>query len=208
MRLKLVTIRDVPPSCEVDELVEYDQVSPADFLSERADGCGRDDIEMQGSELTPEQAMDGGLAFKANYSRELAQRLDPWAKVEAGERTLSDKPTMSEAEIMGALGVKRGDGQLIHRSATAVRKHNLTPDRAGRCPNKEEWKQISDELTSEGAKALLASIQTTTRAKALGLDVVVTALSVMPEGTMLDARALAVACQDRKALDAYLATLA
>jgi hypothetical protein len=168
---------------------------------------GREDMEMHGIELTPEQAAVPEIAFRTATARDMAQKLDPWAKVEAGLRILADAPTTNEAEMMALLSVKRGDGQLIHRSATAIRKHGLSPDKSARCLNKEEWKQVADELTREGAVALLASLQTTTRAKALGWDIVSGALAVMPEGTLVDARKLG-ACQDRKSLDAYLATLA
>lgn len=171
-------------------------------------GCGREDVDMQGSELTPEQAMDAEMSFKSNYIVELAKRLDPWAKVEAGSRLLATRPSISEAETMAALGVKRGDGQLIHRAATAISKHRLTPDRSGRCPSKEEWKAIGDEATAAGAAALLHKYQTETRAKALGLDVVKAALGVLPEGTMLDARALAVAMESRETFDTYIVSIA
>lgn len=168
-------------------------------------GCGREDLDMIGIELTTEQATMQEVAYRTNVERDLAARLDPWSKVEAGERVLADKPTTNETEMMSVLGAKRGDGQLIHRSASAIRKHGLTPNRKGRCPSKEEWKAILDEMTSEGAKALLARYQTDTRAKALGVDQVAKALSVLPEGTILDARALSVAMSSREALDAFLA---
>lgn len=165
-------------------------------------GCGRDlDVATVDA---PAGVHD--VAFRTNYSRQLAQQVNPWAKVEAGERTLSDKPSMTEAEIMSALGVKRGDGQLIYRAASAINKHGLTPDRSLRCPGKEEWKGILDAETSTEAKALLAKVQTSVRAKSVGIDVVAEALSKLPEGTLLDARKLAKALDNREAFDAFLAT--
>lgn len=170
-------------------------------------GCGREDMDVIGTELTTEQAAVAEFAIRTVLNRELAQRVDPWAKVEAGERLMQDRPSITEAEVLSVLSVKRGDGQLIHRAAGAIRKHGLTPDRAGRCPGKEEWKAIADEKTAAGAAALLTKYQTETRSKALGLDVVKAALSVLPEGTVGDLRTLATAMESREAFDAYLLTL-
>lgn len=163
-------------------------------------GVGLDAADMNGVEV--EEGAE--MAMRANIAQELAQRLDPWAKVEAGERVIAAAPSITEVEVLRLLGVKRGDGQLIHRAATAIRKHGLTPDRSGKCPSKEEWKQICDELTREGAVALLAKYQTEVRAKALGVDMVIKALEAMPEDATGNLRALAVALADRATLDAYL----
>lgn len=168
---------------------------------------GRQDVEPVGVELTEEQAAQTEAAFRINVNRELAQRLDPWAKVEAGERVLAEKPSTSETDLMSALGVKRGDGQLIHRAASAIRKHKLTPDRSKRCPGKEEWKTILDQERADVAAAELAKLQSQTRDKALGVDQVAKALSVLPEGTTGDLRKLGEALASREALDAYLKAL-
>lgn len=167
-------------------------------------GCGRDDVEMQGVEASVDVVVQAS-GIKPNVLHEAANKLDPWAKIEAGEGMMALSPTLTEAEILAQTGVKRGDGQLIHRAASAIRKHGLTPDRAGRCPSKEEWKAILDCATGDEARAMLATLQTGTRAKALGLDVVIKALSVLPEGKVLDARKLAEACKSRETLDAFLA---
>ena len=53
---------------------------------------------------------------------------------------------------------------------------------------------------------MLIALQTGTRDKAMGWDVVRNALATMSETATLSARALAE-CKDRKTLDAYLATI-
>ncbi len=166
-------------------------------------GCGRD-LEVP----TVEADAVAEVAFRENYNRSLAQSLSPWAKVEAGERTIAEKPSITEAELMTALGVKRGDGQLIFRAASAIGKHGLTPNRKLRCPGKEEWKAILDSEKRADAKAMLDKVQTSVRAKSIGIDVVTEALSKLPEGTILDARELSTAMADREAFDAYLVKVA
>lgn len=167
-------------------------------------GVGLDGIEMKG---TLDKRTGTESAFRDNIAQELAQRLDPWAKVEAGERTLTVSPLMSEADMMKALGVKRCDGQLIHRAATAIRKHGLVCDRTKRCPGKEEWATILAELTREGADSLLRKAQTEVRAKALGSDQIIKALETLPESLTLNPRELAKACGSADALTAYLVKL-
>jgi hypothetical protein len=166
-------------------------------------GCGLD-MEPEGEEVPAGSVC---TAFAANYNRELASRLDPWAKVEAGERTMADMPSMSESELMEALAVKRGDGQLIHRAASAIRKHALVPDRAARCPGKEDWKSILECATGAEAAAKLAEYQTGTRDKAIGLPQLIKALEVMPETAAANCRELGKACADRATLDAFLKAL-
>ena len=168
-------------------------------------GCGCEDIEMQGIEATPEQATHA-RGIKPNILAALASKVDPWGKVEAAELMLAQSPTCKESEIMGETGVLRGDAQLMHRAASAIRKHGLVPDRSGRCLGKEEWKAVLECATAGEAHAMLSSLQTSVRAKVMGWDVIKGALAVMPEGTMIDARTLA-GCEDRKALDTYLASI-
>lgn len=170
-------------------------------------GCGRDTIMDEIQTAKYKGTQEDVDAFRSNYSRELAQKLDPWAKVEAGERTLADKPTTTEAELLALLGVKRGDGQLIHRAATAIRRHKLAIDRSKRCPGKEEWKTILEAGNSVEAAEILEKMQTSVREKTLGVDQVRNALANLPEGTRVDARKLAEAIKSRDGLDAYIASL-
>ena len=170
-------------------------------------GCGRDTIMDEIQIAKYKGTQEDVDAFRSNYSRELAQKLDPWAKIEAGERTLADKPTTTEAELLALLGVKRGDGQLIHRAATAIRRHKLTIDRTKRCPGKEEWKTILEAGNSVEAAEILEKMQTSVRDKALGVDQVRNALTNLPEGLMVDPRKLADAMASRELLDAYIAKI-
>lgn len=167
-------------------------------------GCGKDDVEMHGVKLTSEQAARVLVSLETNIALAYAQKLDPWAKIEGAEHMLAVTPTTTEAELLAATGCKRGDGQLMHRAATAIRKHGLSPDRAGRCPGKEEWKEIMEEKTAAGAQALLLKYQTDTRAKALGIDMVQKALGALPESVMLSGRMLGSALASRETLDDYL----
>ena len=105
------------------------------------------------------------------------------------------------------MGVKRGDGQLIHRAATAIRRHKLTIDRTKRCPGKEEWKTILEAGNSVEAAEILEKMQTSVRDKALGVDQVRNALTNLPEGLMVDPRKLADAMASRELLDAYIAKI-
>lgn len=170
-------------------------------------GCGRDTALDEVVTIKYKGTVEGEVAFHANYNRELAAKLDPWAKVEAGERVLADKPTISEIELMSLLGVKRGDGQMIHRAATAIRRHKMVIDRNKRCPGKEEWKTILDAGNSVEAAEIIEKMQTNVREKTLGVDQVRNALNNLPEGAKVDARALAKAIVGRTELDAFLATL-
>jgi hypothetical protein len=174
-------------------------------------GCGKDAVEMQGVKL---DNPDAEAAFIINGLVAQAAKLDPWAKVEAGVRVLSGSPSMSEAELMKVLQVKRGDAQLIHRGASAMIMHGLRPDVSKRCPSKEEWTNLLPDPkgeratpTAAEAASTLVGLQTDTRAKALGVDQISKALSMLQEGTLLDARQLANACKDRKAFDAFLASI-
>lgn len=201
IRLRFNTIQDLSTSTYV---VDGRRRLIAALL---AFGCGRDGMldEIQTAKYKGES--EDVDAFRSNYSRELAQKLDPWAKVEAGERTLADKPTTTEAELLSVLGVKRGDGQLIHRAATAIRRHKLAIDRSKRCPGKEEWKTILEAGNSIEAAEILEKMQTSVREKTLGVDQVRNALANLPEGTRVDARKLAEAIKSRDGLDAYIASL-
>lgn len=201
IKLRLATIQDLSTAVYV---VDGRRRMIAALL---AFACGRDGMLDEILTAKYKGADESVDAFRSNYSRELAQKLDPWAKVEAGERTLADKPTTSEAELLSVLGVKRGDGQLIHRAATAIRRHKLTIDRTKRCPGKEEWKTILECATASEAQDTINSLQVTVRDKALGVDQVRNALANLPEGTRVDARALAKAIVGRNELDAYIASL-
>ena len=153
--------------------------------------------------VQPTGAASGALT--ANILREMATRLDPWAKIQGSVALLRERPTMQESELMRIVGFKRGDGQLAYRGAAAILRHRLQPDESKRCPSKEEWKEVLDCVTSEQAVARLEELQNTAREKKLGIDSLIKGLEKLPETATLAPRDLQRACESPAALDAYIA---
>jgi hypothetical protein len=145
-----------------------------------------------------------GDALRSNTLRDLANKLDPWAKVDGTVAILSEHPTMQESELMRVVGFKRGDAQLAHRGAVTILRHRLIVDRSKRCPSKEEWKEILDADTCTGAQAKLDAYQGDARVKRLGIDVALGALAGMPETATVNCRELATALASGDTLDALL----
>jgi hypothetical protein len=148
--------------------------------------------------------LESGNALEQNVMRDLANKLDPWAKVDGTMGILAERPTMQESELMRIVGFKRGDAQLAHRGAVAILRHRLIVDRTKRCPSKEEWKEIVDADTCTGAQAKLDAYQGDARVKRLGIDVAIGALAGMPETATVHCRELATALASGDTLDALL----
>jgi hypothetical protein len=150
-------------------------------------GCGREDIDCQGIEATTEQAAEAA-GIIPNGLHDMASRLDAWAKVQAATDALRANRLLSESELMALAKVKRGDGQLMHRAASAIVMHDLTPDYTARCPGKEEWASLLPDTkgkrptpTASEAAAMLAAMQTSTREKAVSIQSVAKALQTVNE---------------------------
>lgn len=148
-------------------------------------------------------------ALAGNLMDSYRSALGPWQKVLAAVEVVKARPSITEAEIQATCAAKRGDAQLMHRAAVSIIKHGLTVDTAGRCPGKEEWPAIRDCATAEEAQAKLAQVVASVRPKAVGVDKWASALGMLPEGTTLDGRALAVAMEagTEEALAALLTPL-
>lgn len=141
-------------------------------------------------------ATDKGVdALAGNLLDAYRSALGPWQKVAGAVNLMRERPTVGESEIMAITGAKRGDGQLMHRAASAIIRHRLAVDMTRRCPGKEEWPAIRDAATAEEAAALLSKAYDAVRPKAVGIDVWQRALANVPEGATLDARAVAKAME-------------
>lgn len=163
-----------------------------------------------GPMATVECATDKGSdALAGNLLDSYRSALGPWQKVLATVDIIRARPSITEAELMAITGAKRGDGQLMHRAASAIIRHRLTVDPAQRCPGKEEWLTVRDAPTGEEAAAILARVIASTRPKAIGVDVWQRALANVPEGSTLDARkvAEAMATGTEEAMAALLSPL-
>lgn len=137
----------------------------------------------------------GSDALAGNLRKAYSRALGPWQKVIAAVEVLRERPTMTESDLMQATEAKRGDAQLMHRAASAIIRHRLTVDPAGRCPGKEEWIGIRDMADSDAAQDALAKAIASTRPKSVGVDAWQRALANLPSDVSIPARALATAME-------------
>lgn len=119
--------------------------------------CGLKAPEYPTVEVEGTDAELRDMSAQSNTLNDFAKKMTPHTR-QLYALSLYDSGIVRETDIIAKARVGRGIGQLMYRSAAAIRKHGLQPDANGRYPSldKEEWQAVLKAEAGSDISNLLA----------------------------------------------------